>query len=268
MAVTYEVRTITPDEARELLAHHNPHNRPMKEAAIARYMADLREGNWRLNGEAVKLDADGNLIDGQNRCEASARSGIPITTLVVSGLDPSTQTTMDQGVRRSPGDTVRLATGEKYSTGAAAIARADWRWERDGPMATFRAARRTNATMTQMLGHLAAHPDIPHAAEIGQRVSNSLTGLLAPSLAGVLYLRLSRISRADADAFFDAMATGSGLEAGSPMLTLRNRLMSEGKGGAKLAKAALVVKAWNAYRKGRSIKRLSWKSEDGFPEAI
>lgn len=63
-------------------------------------------------------------------------------------------------------------------------------------------------------------------------------------------------------------------EAGVPMEELRNRLLDNCLSSRKLSRgyvASLVIKAWNAERTGRSIKRLrGWTgdSNEAFPVAV
>lgn len=81
------VETITPEDAKKYLERNAKH-RPIKEKKVAEYMAEMREGKWRLNGKTVCFDITGRLLNGQHRLSAVLRSGVPLTTVVVRGLDP------------------------------------------------------------------------------------------------------------------------------------------------------------------------------------
>ena len=66
----------------------------------------------------------------------------------------------------------------------------------------------------------------------------------------------------------DLLASGAGLEEGSPILALRRRLEST-DGWMKdrpAVTAAWFIKAWNAWRAGREMQVLRWKVGGANPE--
>mgnify|MGYP003335415932 FL=1 len=81
------VEVITPEQAHDYLLNNAKH-RPIKEKKVAEYMAEMRDGQWKLNGKTVCFDSTGRLLNGQHRLSAVVRSGVPLTTVVVRGLDP------------------------------------------------------------------------------------------------------------------------------------------------------------------------------------
>jgi hypothetical protein len=72
------------------------------------------------------------------------------------------------------------------------------------------------------------------------------------------------------DLFFDGISTGAGLPQGSPILLLRDWLQKEragrGRVRSQVIEIAMVFKAWNAWRDGRSLRRLRWRTEGDYPE--
>jgi len=117
-----KISTITPEEAKNILASCNNKNRYIRVNKVSEMVRDLQNGDWRFNGDAIRFDSRGNLIDGQHRLKACHESGIPIKTLVVSGLDPSVMSTIDTGTKRSAGDLFSLK-GVSYPTQVAASCR-------------------------------------------------------------------------------------------------------------------------------------------------
>lgn len=93
---------VTPEMATEIL-ENNPKNRPIKRLHLSFLCAELREGRWKFNGDAIRIATDGTLIDGQHRLEAVKQTGVPINTLIITGLDPDVFDTIDSGARRSSG---------------------------------------------------------------------------------------------------------------------------------------------------------------------
>ena len=85
--LTVEVEIITPEMAEMYLAN-NAYHRKVKKKKVEAYVKDLQDGNWRLNGKTITFDSNGRLLGGQHRLHAVVESGLPLTTLVVRGLDP------------------------------------------------------------------------------------------------------------------------------------------------------------------------------------
>ena len=82
------VEVINPGEAKAYLDNNAKH-RPIKDKKVAEYMAEMREGHWKLNGKTICFDSTGRLLNGQHRLSAVVRSGVPLTTVVIRGLDPA-----------------------------------------------------------------------------------------------------------------------------------------------------------------------------------
>jgi hypothetical protein len=72
-----EVITITPEMAQEWLDRGGT-NRKITRRRIEAMSAAILRGEWRLTGEAIKLDKDGHVRDGQNRLHAIVEAGVPV----------------------------------------------------------------------------------------------------------------------------------------------------------------------------------------------
>ena len=81
------VETIDAAQAQAYLDNNAKH-RPIKDKKVAEYMAEMQNGQWRLNGKTICFDRNGRLLNGQHRLSAVVRSNVPLTTVVVRGLDP------------------------------------------------------------------------------------------------------------------------------------------------------------------------------------
>ena len=75
-----EIVTITPELAQEWL-DRGGNNRKVTRRRIEAMTAAIQRGEWQLTGEAIKLDDEGRVRDGQNRLQAIARAGIPVRTV-------------------------------------------------------------------------------------------------------------------------------------------------------------------------------------------
>ncbi len=53
---------------------------------MAEYANAMKSGEWKYNGESIKVCTDGSLLDGQHRLEACIESGVTFDTLLVTNL--------------------------------------------------------------------------------------------------------------------------------------------------------------------------------------
>lgn len=73
------------------------------------------------------------------------------------------------------------------------------------------------------------------------------------------------------DDFWKKVCTGENIHSGHPVSALRTRLINDRmtKGNMeKREKAALIIKSWNAFRKGKELKSLVFRSNESFPEIL
>lgn len=104
---------LTPDLAKLLLAN-NPNNRGLRLGKsgvrnIQSYAAAMRRNEWKLNGSTIVVSRNGELNDGQNRCEACIAADVSVPILIIFGVERDTRTTLDQGAARTPGDVLQIA---------------------------------------------------------------------------------------------------------------------------------------------------------------
>lgn len=93
-------------KAAEALLSINSKNRPLTEANVERLVDQINSHNWGLSNDMIVVSAGENpyLLNGQNRCNAIIRSGIPVLVDIRFGADPKSFLSMDKGKRRTPGD--------------------------------------------------------------------------------------------------------------------------------------------------------------------
>lgn len=70
----FTIETVTPMKAARWLKR-NIANRRVSPKVVRNYAGDMSRGEWLLNGEAIKFDRDGNLLDGQHRLGAIVHNG-------------------------------------------------------------------------------------------------------------------------------------------------------------------------------------------------
>lgn len=270
MTVETSTRIITAEVAREML-ERNTGNRKVSAQNLAKVKEALSRGEWRLNGEAIKIASDGSILDGQHRLLGCAETGVPFETIVITGLDPATRVTMDSGKSRTPADALALE-GFKNTTGLAAITSAIIRSERASIKTASSSASFPAVTATQVVERVRSEPyllDLERKAVAARGVG------ISQKVAGLLMYRFEQIDAVDSEYFFDKLTSGAGLETGDPILALRNALIASktAKGTRNMTYvSAIIIKAWNKFRKGEPASMIKYTpggaNPERFPEPI
>lgn len=259
-SIKVERITLTPELARQML-ENNKNNRPLKAGNVAKAERALRAGQWKFNGDAIRVDANGNMLDGQHRCHAIVNTGIAAETVLISGLDPEVFDTIDCGSPRSKADT--LATkGEKFAKEIAAALMLIHSYHQTGD---FLKRRETELGNSDMIALIARYPEVRQAPDY------KLGRITQPSIARAMYFLFRRSHPIKAEQFFNELLTGVGLAADSPVYQLRQRLITNMGAKGKLSTryvCALFIKAWNYYVIGRSCQFLRFREEGASPEAF
>lgn len=254
-------------EAMKLL-DANTANRALRQTIVDRYRVDMIAGDWRENGDTIKVATDGTLVDGQHRLEAIKQAGAalrkPIAILTVTELDrAAVMPVTDTGLKRLPSDALQLA-GYKNPLALAAMIRQVIR------MQTGRAFKRTagvsNSEMLHWLEKNKAAPDWVNEWNWTIRKSNAQP---APAFAACWLM--SRVDTFRSAEFMHSLATLEGLGKGSPiayLATTITKLRVSRTRVEPLQWSALFLQAFNAFQADQTIDRLtvhhSW-TPDSFP---
>ncbi|HVH53973.1 MAG TPA: hypothetical protein VNA32_07565 [Actinomycetota bacterium] len=212
------IEEITPEIAKEYLAL-NRNNRKISEKGVAPIAQDLVNGNWRLTGEAIKFDTENNLLDGQHRLTAIQRTGIPMSTLVIRGVESEAQLVLDTGMKRTGGNALQIAhTGHEATLRAAiaAIGLTD-----DAGRLTHSNSPLLPATHSQIIQWVKKN-NLDNAIFYGAKVHRLLRG--SKSAYCFAYYKISQVDEASAQRFFDEVADLSTTGPGDPKHTLVNKI--------------------------------------------
>lgn len=252
---TFKIETITPKLAAKYL-EANKGNRPMTRATARNYAEEIRLGQWLFNGEAIKFDSNGVLVDGQHRLLAVTLAERSIDTLVVRGLDPEAFKTLDTGRQRSMGDALALR-GILYPASMSSAYRFLYRW-------LGRGKPKTRISNTQLLEFV---DDFPAMIELGYECLRKPldADLVEPARRIFFYFMASRVDAKLAREFLQCLARPN-----APLVQnarrLRERLVitaEETIPPAAGVKWAWLLMAWNATVAGKTVERFS-----RFPDAI
>jgi hypothetical protein len=227
---------------------------------------DIKAGEWKNNGETIKINQDGKMEDGQHRCMAVILSNTPIEVTIAFGIPPDSFDTIDQGAARSNADML-CRDGEKYSGLLASALTWLSRYE-TGIDTGIRSALSRKACRVG----LGNNPGIRKSLPIGARTKSKL---LPASIVVTLHYLFAKKSRKGADVFFNALTNGENISPKSRKTSaiyhLRRLLESDLTAIAKLPHKEVfkgVVQAWSMSRKGEVCKKFKIPSQKDLPSIV
>lgn len=252
---------ITPAMAKQYLADMHT-NRAYKQRQVDSFVAAMRNGEWRLNGQPILISEAGRLMDGQHRMMAVVQSGETVRFLVVQGVPEAAMVTVDRGSKRSFADLLSMDGYKQHKTLAAAIRTA----------MTLEAGDFMNHNRLPSYESMSEWFKInPRILDCVSRYKQKEVQRLLPHnmIAALLYLMARKDAKVAHD-FWDKVVHGDGLSKTDAEFKLRERLLAgvRGVGHHTMMKerCAFAIKAWNFKRRGQDFDRLLWKYEGEFPE--
>lgn len=268
MTVKHEQKIITPQLAAKLL-ESNTRNRKMTQSKVSQYVKDMLAGDWVENGESIKFDDTGRLIDGQHRLTACVKSGVPFITTMTTGLsDPNAFKTIDTGRARGADQVLQMA-GVKNAIPTTAALRLVYAWDTCKDRNNY-TARPSRGTTNKDLLEAVTEFDEETLTE-GFRLSKIFPKGCGGTVFYGAYLILRRIQDNKAIEFFDKLESGLFTSKQCPckLLTDRvyNRVGNWNNEEERTELLALIFKAYNWYCQGNYTKKsLVWNSVSNFPQ--
>jgi hypothetical protein len=248
--IVAEVMTITPSDATAWL-RCNKNNRPLRKRHIEFLASEITNGNWQINGQAIVIADDEQILDGQHRLFAIIEAGKPIKSMVVYGITPDAFKTIDTGAVRTGADALCLYFKDvpNYIVKAAATA-VQWcnRLERGQ---IHYAEKLSNTDVIEYVNH---HRSLLQCAETLASYPTEARPLsLGPGTA--LYEMFQRKNHEQAENFMRRFYTGEGLTRSDGEYILRAAFMKDSEKVAKYPQAIrvrMIIKGWNWYRRGNN----------------
>lgn len=266
------VYRITPADAATLL-ESTKKQRPLSEKDAAGIASDIATDKWVCNGETIILNGEGSVLDGQHRLRACVISNRQIESYVVHGFGSTVAEfdSLDQGKLRTASDRLAIDGVGNYTL-QASIARWSIRYDLmiTRKSQSLAASTRIRAHQIRSARSKLA-PQIDESAKLVMALGKHLKGLVSASVLGFVHLRVSLAHSPGHEkivSFVESVATGEGLNKTNAVLCLRNNLISRATSQQKTPSEialALCIKAWNAYRNQRPMKRIMWSREEAFP---
>lgn len=255
------VQAVTPVLAEQWL-QANPRNRRLRRPYIAQLAGIMRRGEWRFNGDAIRRTPDGALLDGQHRLSAVVEADATVDMLIVEGLEEEAQDTIDRGLRRMLSDTLDM---RGYSDAKNLAAALSWLHRFQTGSVWWVKGGAAFPTPAQALELLHQHPGLPNSLRVGSAAKEA-SFRYPPSLAVALHYLMVQCDSAAADLFFERFIGGYALDEGDAILRLREQVARRGERRLREPPAyvaAWTIKAWNAWRAGRSVRQLRWTGRTG-----
>lgn len=264
--ITSRVQNVTPEDAKRWLGV-NSHNRHLSDRRIDILAAAIKRGEWELNGEAIKFDEDGKLLDGQHRLHAIIKADKGVQMVIVRGLAPIAQETMDTGKKRSIADVLTLR-GIPTAHMLGSALRSYWRYKQDGEFHS--GGIRYAPTNQELIALWEKNPGLLESVKTIGRLSQRSPLKTPTGARAIHYVVAEKHGVEVADDFFEKLYDfGYGGPKTDPVIALRKRLLdSEGVRDTmhSRVKLALMVKAINAYLNGEEVNQLRWRVGGPKPE--
>lgn len=269
-----EIMMVGPAQATAWLEATKFDNRRLEDRNVAKITRDIKKNKWVYDGNAIKFDGNGNVIDGQHRLWAIINSNKVVRTLVIRGLTNEAKNVIDTGKTRSNSDILHF-NGHVNNAALAGACRISIGYTKhEGNLSGWASGRQDYISVAELLNEANQNKELVISVQtmVNMPFSKKFIGVGASSFAHYI---LSRQDKYMADNFFYLLEKGSSLEDGDPILVLRNTLAirdlqkdARNRGGnyRTATVIAVIIKAWNAHKKNKKVTRFRYDAErEAFP---
>jgi hypothetical protein len=261
---------ITPAVAEQLLL--GKANRQISLATVAYYARQMMEGQWKATGEPIIITSDGVMRDAYHRCWACYLSGASFRTFVVTDVEPTPDlfAFIDNGKSRNDADALETAGMNGLSKVIAKVVKIAVKYER-GAYHPNNKIRIHRMTPIEVLDYVRAQPDLHDAVNAIVSEHRKVIADLMPRKRDVACFAGWQITKGHgeevAEEFFDDLGNEDTVQ--GPIGLLRAKLTADAEGRADLSVKevlAFIIKAFNAWRSGRPMRRLILGTDEPFPQ--
>lgn len=248
--------TITPSQAKEYL-EKNTINRNVNATNLAFLTKEIKDGNFKYNGESIIISEHGTLMDGQHRLMAAVAANMSITVNLVLGVVEDCMSTINTGKPRGGADVLSMFDVKNSHATAATIKKI---LERYNLQITAVDGRKIKIANHQILEFYNSKKEIIiEIIDFSNHLFNVGTKILTPAyISGFIYL-MSYEDNIGAIEFFREIMTGVKLRDSNVAQIMRTRLINEKISKSKMTekhKAQMIIKAIRLYSANLSRKFL------------
>lgn len=267
--MTVEFTTISAQQAKHILKHYNKKNRKLSPAIAKKYIADMSNNEWEQNGDTLRFDREGILLDGQHRLAGQVESDTEQAYIIIYGLKPEVFDSIDNGKSRTNTDVIAMK-GYENASSLSSLVRSIIGYENCGTLdvrlqSNFGKGVRA-ITKKQILNYLEDHPEIMDYTERFKK-----SPVVCKSYASFCYWLLSSVDKECAEDYLDMVLMGNNLQEGTIERYMFNKLLrNKNAKQNKLTKTAIianVILGWRRYMGWSKSKamQISWDSRNDLP---
>lgn len=267
------VETITPQKAMEYLKTSKG-NRNISKPVVKSYALTMKSGGWMLNGEPIVFDQDGHLINGHHRLYAIIESGVPIESFVTRGVSDKAYVTFDCGRHRTIGQLIGMQGVKHYNSISSTVTTA-YRLILGLEVSDNHSLKNLGKTNAELIDLFNSDREaFIEAGNFGVEMRQKASFVDASMIGGSYYFLTQKggYNKSYVRIFFEDLCTYE-TSVNGIVNTLRVRLnKAKNSGTAKLPRSvafALLVKTWNNYVNGTSVKCLKYTADtEDYPKFI
>ena len=250
----------------QLYLSHNTINRRLDKRTVECYAELMKRGLWGESNDAICFTKDGALANGQHRLNAVIIAGGAYPFIVMRGLCDSDMANMDNGKNRTAADNLYIK-GVKRSNAISAIIKrrillGNYRrtvLSSDGSNGVNSMKIHNKVIMEEYEMRSGYYDSLAFLAEKLYSKNRLLTKSDYGGFISYLNLNLNHPFEA-CSGFFDEFVENV-KPTNDVVILLRNRLLNDRISMTKMtgfARQKLIIKAWNAWITGKTVKRLKY----------
>lgn len=250
---------VTPELAAYFLTI-NKNIRPLNEAIYLPYKESMDKGQWDFNGETLKFDEKGKMVDGQNRCTACVLSGKPFMTSIIYGIKSALN--VDRGGIRKVDQIIAAEGFAANPKTMSAMINYLHAYADAGSKGFITVGHgRHPLTMEDRMKFAKSNAKaLNHSINVTEKARKQFNN---PSLHAALHFVFAQEAGVEAaDDFYTKLILGNGLSLDDPIYHLRERLHRVKREGNKEKginqNAGLIIKGWNYYISGKRVTRFQY----------
>jgi hypothetical protein len=255
--ITTRYILLTPELAEHLLLNHNNCNRPLSRINTEFLTKELQNGRWKFNAETISINSNGDLSDGQHRCQAVFITGVPIITLCTSNLSLEAFSTINIGRKRAGSD-ILAVNGVKNASIASSTVKSIFGFKNS----KFSANRNSNRTLTntEVFDYYKSLNNIDSHIDFAMSLYHQTDGFLNATTIGTFsYLISEKNDNQMVVEFLTKLCKGVGIDENSSIYALRNKILqTKTNKNYKLTNEELyknICYAWSKHKNKISVKK-------------
>tara|TARA_A100001037_G_scaffold86026_1_gene78123 strand:+ start:2305 stop:3321 length:1017 start_codon:yes stop_codon:yes gene_type:complete len=219
---------VTPEKARQLMRTMDK-NRPMRPTQLKKLRESLVMGKWFPNGDVIRLDKFGKLIDGQHRLTTIGEGVETFDLLTIRGFDSNDIDHLDQNSARTFSDNQKLKgrpNAKQLSEGINFL----WRLSQNNLKAESPAGFRQQDLDAAFGSTGVLDNDVVYSI---QQTKDPKGNYHSKPITGLRFLLSEHYGRQKTEVFFDRFIYGKDnahLDKHNPANMLAKKIMSYGNG--------------------------------------